>query len=462
MSHDSAELYRRRPAVLDGPLRRRAGAGVRQPAVRVLRGPDPREHRRAAVRLFPALPAFDIMYASKACANLAVLDVVRRAGCGVEINSGGELYKALRTGFAPAQIVFNGVSKSTAEVEFAVETGIHSLNVDSLAELERIIAVAGARGLQAGVTLRLVPSVMGGTVAGFETGHAGSKFGMLVSELDAAAALLSRHAAAVRFRGFHFHVGSQVVNPAAFADGLEVVLRAAVELHARTGLKPECINMGGGFPIPLVPDGQLPTHRDGSRLPPALEQLLLGQLSLAEVAARTAAVWDRTAGDVIPRHATRVLIEPGRRVVGDAGLLLTRIESRKTRRDGAQWLMIDAGFNTLPETLWYDWYYHAVSATRHDCPHDAPFRLGGPLCDTGDSQHDERGTGKLPDVRRLPAATAVGDVLAVLGAGAYAIEQQNNYNGRPRAAAILLRGAEVVPIARRETYSDLVARELWP
>lgn len=409
----------------------------------------------------PHFPQFDVMYASKACANLAILDIVRRSGCGVEVNSGGELHKALRAGFRPEQIVFNGVAKSAAEVELAVRTGIHSLNVDSLAELERIAAVAAALGRQAGVTLRLVPSVMGGTVAGFETGHSGSKFGMLISELDAAGALLKRHAGEVRFRGFHFHVGSQVTHAPAFSEALGVVLHAALRFQSQTGLVPELINMGGGFPIELVPDGQVPTHRDGSRLAPAIEKLLLGQLSLEEVAASTAEVWDKIAGTSLPRSRTQVLVEPGRRVVGNAGVLLCRVESRKSRPNGLDWLMLDVGFNTLPETLWYDWYYHAVSASRWDSPHDAPFRLGGPLCDTGDSQHDERSGSKLPDVRRLPAGTDVGDLLAFLDTGAYAIEQQNNYNGRPRASAVLIRdGGEVVRILRGETYEDLLARDI--
>lgn len=412
----------------------------------------------------PHFPQFTIMYASKACSNLAILEEVRRAGCGVEVNSGGELYKVLHAGFAPEAVVFNGVSKSTAELEQAIAAGIRSINVDSIAELERIAAISMRLDRPANVVLRLVPSVMGGTVPGFETGHGGSKFGMLISELEAAAQLLSKHAR-LRFRGFHFHVGSQVTRASAFAEALRVVLQAAVAFHERTKLVPEVINMGGGFPIPLVPDREVPLHRDGTRLAPEIERLLLGELDLAEAAAAARVVWDETAGAVIPRNNTHVFVEPGRRVVGDAGVLLSRIENRKTRPEPQpiEWLLTDVGFNILPETLWYDWYYHVVSASRGAAPHDAPFRLGGPMCDTGDSQHDERGTGKLPDVRWLPRETDVGDVLAILGTGAYAYEQQSNYNGRYKAAAVLLReGGEVVPIARGEGPVDLLVRDLPP
>jgi len=417
------------------------------------------EIRRAYASAFPRL---SIMYASKACANLAVLDVVRRTGCGVEVNSGGELYKALRAGFPASDIVFNGVSKSVSELEDAVRAGIRSINVDSIAELQRISTVAASLDRPANVTLRVVPSVLGGTVTGFETGHGGSKFGMLISELDAAAAELGRHER-LRFHGFHFHVGSQVTRADAFAEGLRVVLEAAVEFHARTGLVPESINMGGGFPIPLVPDREVPTHRDGTRLASKIERLLLGSLSLPEVAAATRAVWDEVAGAVFSADTTDVLIEPGRRVIGDAGILLTQIESRKTRpgTPALEWLLIDTGFNLVPEALWYDWYYHIVSASRRADPHGAAFRIGGPLCDTGDSQHDERGTGKLPDTRWLPSTTDVGDLLAFLCTGAYAFEQQNNYNGRPKAPAVMIReGGETVAIARRETNADLIARDL--
>jgi diaminopimelate decarboxylase len=380
---------------------------------------------------------FKIHYATKACSNAEILDVIRRAGAGAEVNSGGELEKAIDAGFHKDEIVFNGVSKSYAELELAVSSGIHSINVDSISELIRIVDVARKLGTTANISLRVVPEVKGGTVAGFETGHGNCKFGLLPSDLDEVGKIMLANSETLCFRGFHYHVGSQVINSDAFTDALANIIDIDRRFFKDTGFKSSCLNMGGGLPIPLIPGKVAPTHGDGSALPLEVQRLILGDLPVDQIAERSSSTWD-SSETYLDKNETLVQIEPGRRIIGDAGLLLSTVEHLKKRSGGLEWAMLDVGFNILPEILFYDWYYHVVSASRFTDAHDKGFRLAGPLCDTGDSFHDERTGSKLPDSRPLPTKTQQDDILAILNTGAYAIEQQSNYNGRPRASAILI------------------------
>jgi len=403
-------------------------------------------------------PRFRIMYASKACSNLEILRHIVSLDCGLDANSGGELFKAHRVGVSFDRIVYNGTSKTADEVTQGVVAGIRAFNVDSISELKRIGDIARRLRLIANVMPRVIPGVLGGTVAGFETGHVGSKFGMPFEDLPHVAQVL-RDYPCLKFRGFHCHVGSQVVRTEAFSSAMRTVVAEMVRFGRETGFMADTMNMGGGLPIPLVPDAAaLPAHRDGSALPEDVQALMRGAISVPDVAAETASAWKDAGADPADFD---VFIEPGRSVVGTAGVLLSTIEARKKRPDGVDWLLLDCGFNTMPETLWYNWYYHIVSGNRANEATDTAFRLGGPLCDTGDSQHDETGRGRLPNVRWLPKNTRAGDCLVVLGTGAYCIEQQSNYNGRPRAAAVIVRSNGVIDrIARRETYEDLVARDV--
>lgn len=405
-------------------------------------------------------PRFAIHYAAKACANRGVLDVIRRHGGSVEINSGGELHRVLQAGFRPDEIIFNGVAKSTMEIEQAVAAGLAAINVDSISELRRIAECCSRQARTANVALRVVPEVYGETVSGFETGHSCSKFGMVEGDLREAGALLQSHRDHLAFAGFHFHVGSQVTNASAFACGLKAVLGIASRFERQTRLRTATLNAGGGLPIPLI-TGPMPMNSNGSPLPAHIQRLLDPKVEPSEVARTMAETWDQLGNQVPLRHATQVLIEPGRRVVGNSAVLLVRVESAKIRPDGRRWLLLNAGFNLLPEILWYGWYYEVISASRAAEKPEAYFRLGGPLCDTGDSFLDERGSGLLPDGRLLPANTAVNDTLAILNTGAYVIEQMSTYNGHLKPAAIMIdRGGNIKHIRRRECYNDLTAYDL--
>ncbi|HEV3468152.1 MAG TPA: hypothetical protein VG148_02450, partial [Pyrinomonadaceae bacterium] len=223
----------------------------------------------------------------------------------------------------------------------------------------------------------------------------------------------------------------------------------------------EHINLGGGIPVNYLRDdsqaGDLPAHERemlGAELDPS------DVLSAALRAARESA---RGAGAEHLLERVTVLLEPGRSVVADAGVLLTTVRNIKRRPEtGDVWLLTDAGFNLLLSMSTYKWYYHLVSASRAGEPHDTPYKLAGPLCDSGDVYFDIERGGRLPDYRRLPAGVRPGELLALLNTGAYTVAQMFPYNGRPLPAVLMARGGGRSDLVRRrDTYEDLLAGEIF-
>ena len=400
-------------------------------------------------------------YASKANSNMAVLAAVRDAGIDIEVNSGGELYKALRAGFRPAQIIFNGTSKTDDELDDAVRAGIYSINVDSVYEIELVEAAARRAGGRANITLRLVPEIGTRSHIGLQTALLTSKFGITSSEVPAAFRRALANPDLIHVGGIHIHVGSQTPDVEPFADAFRAMWEHLVALHRDTGHTLEHINLGGGIPVNYLRDpaqaAELPTaERDmlGASLEPA--EVLAAALRVARESARAA-----DAEHLLDR--VTILLEPGRSVISDAGLVLTTVRNIKRRPEtGDVWLLTDAGFNLLLSQTTYKWYYHLVSATRADAPHDTSYKVAGPLCDSGDVYFDIEGESRLPDYRRLPANVRPGESLALLNSGAYSLAQAFPYNGRPLPAAVMVReGGTVDLVRRRDTYEDLLAGDVW-
>lgn len=395
-----------------------------------------------------------LFYASKANGNLAVLQVVRDAGINVEVNSGGELYKALRAGFAPEQVIFNGVAKKAREIDEAVRAGLYCINVDSAFELGRIIDAARHFGRQVRIALRIVPEVAGSLHAGLATGMHSSKFGIAADELADVYREALRHPDELALIGLHMHIGAQITEPEKYAAGVRALAATALALAEATGHRVTTLNLGGGLPVAyLKPEGE------GAAVSAAnTEALLRGGVSPQTMAQAAFAALDETPG---ADAFEQLILEPGSGIIADTALLLTTIENVKQRpTTGERWLLVDAGFNTLMDILGYNWYFHAVAASRADAPAATPYRIGGPLCDSGDVYHDGEGYGRLPDVRLLPADLGPGDLIALLDTGGYTLEQMNQYNGQPRAAAVLIRrGGQVQLIRERDSYADLLAQD---
>ena len=400
-------------------------------------------------------------YASKANSNMAVLRTVRDAGIDVEVNSGGELFKALRAGFRPDQIIFNGTSKTPAEIEEAVRAGIYSINVDSIYEIELIEEAAKRLQKRARIALRLVPEIGTRSHLGLQTALLTSKFGISSSEVLEAFRRGLRHPELVHLVGIHIHVGSQTPDVEPFAAAFKTMWEHLVTIHRETGHTLEHINLGGGIPVNYLRDrsqaDQLPEHeRDmlGADLEP--EEVLSAALRVARESARHA-----EAEHLLERIT--ILLEPGRSVIADAGLVLTTVRNLKHRPEtNDTWLLTDAGYNILLSMNNYKWYYHLISATRAVDAHDADYKVAGPLCDSGDVYFDIEREGRLPDYRRLPADVQTGEVLALLNSGAYSLAQMFPYNGRPLPAAVMVRErGQVDLIRRRDTYEDLIAHDVW-
>jgi diaminopimelate decarboxylase len=361
-----------------------------------------------------------ICYAVKANSNLAILNLLARLGSGFDIVSGGELERVLAAGGSPSKIVFSGVGKTEAEMRAALQAGIHCFNVESEAELERLSRVAQAEGKIAPVSLRVNPDVDPKTHPYIATGLRESKFGIPFEE----APRLYRHAAArlpgLRVIGIDCHIGSQLTEIEPFVDALDKVLGLADALLAE-GIRIEHLDLGGGLGI---------RYRDEN--PPAVKDYMERLFSR------------------IGERKLRLVFEPGRSMVGNTGLLLTRVEYLK-HGAARNFAVVDAAMNDLLRPALYEAWHDIVPVGNADPRLIATAReydVVGPVCESGDFLGLER---------RL--AIAPGDLLAVMSAGAYGMSMSSNYNTRPRAAEVMVDGETVHLIRKRENVRELFASE---
>ena len=427
--------------------------------------------RHNIARLQKAAAAVDrpikFCYASKANSNMAILKTVLESGIDVEVNSGGELFKALRVGFKPDQIIFNGTSKSDDELDDAVRAGIYAINVDSIFEIGLVaesvdrLRAAGEKVAPARITLRLVPEIGTRSHLGLQTALLTSKFGISSSEVLAAFRRGLENPDKVHVCGIHIHVGSQTPDVEPFAQAFKSMWEHLVAIHRETGHTLEHINLGGGIPVNYLRDrtqaDQLPEHeRDmlGAELEPSVV------LSEALRVARGSA---KSAGAEHLLDKVTILLEPGRSIIADAGLVLTTVRNIKSRPETCDvWLLTDAGYNIMLSMNNYKWYYHLISASRAGEIYESDYKVAGPLCDSGDVYFDIEREGRLPDYRKLPANVQPNEVLALLNCGAYSLAQMFHYNGRPLPAAVLVRANEKVDLIRkRDTYEELIVSDVW-
>lgn len=357
-----------------------------------------------------------VCYAVKANSNLAILNLFARLGAGFDIVSGGELQRVLAAGADPKKVVFSGVGKTAAEMQLALDVGIFCFNIESAPELERLNEVAGQCGKKAPVSLRVNPNVDPKTHPYISTGLKEAKFGVAY---DDALALYRRAAALpnIEVAGIDCHIGSQLLDPAPFVEALDRVLALIDQLTAE-GINVHHLDLGGGLGIKYKDDQVQPTV--ASYLTPLLDKL---------------------AG-----RGLKVVLEPGRRLVGNAGLLLTRVEFLKPG-EGKNFAIIDAAMNDLMRPALYEaWHDILPVVPRAGATRD--YDVVGPVCESGDFLGLAR-----------PLAIEAGDLLAVMSAGAYGMAMASNYNTRPRAVEIMVDGEQVHVIRQRETVEQLYAGE---
>jgi len=371
---------------------------------------------RALDAAFGAVP-HRIHYSVKANGNLAILRLLRSLGAGVDIVSGGELYRALRADYTGDDVVFSGVGKTAAEIRDALAVGVRLINAESDAELELVNAEAARAGVIASVALRVNPEV---TVSSphpyIKTGERGNKFGIAYGEIPDVARHASR-LASIRLRGLDMHLGSQIEGSEPFREGVQRLMALYHTLVADGATDLAYLDVGGGLAVTY--DDEVPAN-------PA---------TLAAVVA-----------DAVPAGLT-VLIEPGRYLVGNAGVLLTRVLYRK-QTGGKTYIITDAGMTELLRPSHYS-AYHRIEPVGPTTGGQTVVDVVGPVCESGD----------FFALDRPLDAVAPGDLLVIYSAGAYGYAMASNYNARPRPAEVLVDGGRFAVVTARETYGDLVQHE---
>ena len=359
-----------------------------------------------------------VCYAVKANSNLAVLSLLAKLGSGFDIVSGGELARALKAGGDPARIVFSGVGKTAAEMEQALDAGIRCFNVESTSELSRLNGVAATHGTIAPVSLRVNPDVDAHTHPYISTGLKENKFGISVDRAHDAYKQAA-DAAHLRVEGIDCHIGSQLTEITPFVDALDRVLDL-VDRIEQQGIEIHHLDLGGGLGVQYG-DEQPPSPADYVR--PLLARLA--------------------------NSTKEILIEPGRAIAANAGVLLTEVQYLKESED-KNFAVVDAAMNDLVRPSLYSAWQEIVAVVPADRPTKI-YDVVGPVCETGDFLGKER-----------PLAIAQGDLLAVRSSGAYGFTMSSNYNSRPRAAEILVDGSNAHIVRERESIASLFDGEHIP
>ena len=372
-------------------------------------------HWLAFDEAFSSLPHC-VCYAVKANSNIAILNVLARLGSGFDIVSGGELTRVLAAGGRADKIVFSGVGKTVREINFALQEGIRCFNVESISELLRINKVASELNCKAPVSIRVNPDVDAQTHPYISTGLKENKFGIAIDEAEAAY-LQAKEMAHISIIGVDCHIGSQLTSVEPFVDALQRVL-ALIDRLTGLGIHLSHLDIGGGLGI---------TYKE--EVPPTPGEY---------AKALTALLSDRKL---------EVLMEPGRAIVGNAGVLLTRVEYLKVTEE-RQFAIVDAGMNDLLRPALYQSWQDIQSVRINHNIADQKYDIVGPVCETGDFLGKER-----------VLALQENDLLAVKSAGAYGFTMSSNYNSRPRAAEIMIDGEKMHCIRERETLASLYAGE---
>ncbi len=375
------------------------------------------ENYRAYENAFGDQP-HTVCYAVKANSNLAILSLLAKAGAGFDIVSGGELFRVLKAGGDPKKIVFSGVGKTASEIDAALKAGIYVFNCESEPELALIDALAHRHGMQARVAMRVNPDVDAATHAYISTGRLAHKFGIDIADAEAVYERACEHENLL-IEGVSCHIGSQLMNPEPVMEAVDRVLHLIDRLRMK-GFDIRHADLGGGLGVAYKPEDATPAI-----------STFIGKMS------------ERLKG-----HGLHAMIEPGRSIVGAAGVLLSRVLYRKTTGD-KNFVIVDAAMNDLIRPALYS-AYHDILPLRETQAPTSKVDVVGPVCETGDFLAKDR---ELPDV--MP-----GDSVAICTAGAYGFVQASNYNSRPRAAEVLVEDGSWRVIRSRETYEDLIRGEV--
>lgn len=367
---------------------------------------------------------FKMYYACKANTNLAVMRILEEEGSGIDAVSPGEVYTSLLAGFDPSRILFTGNNVKNEELKYVVASGV-TINVDSISQLKRLSKLPGTRGMK--ISIRVNPNVGAGHHEHCITGGPLSKFGVMEEE----AVEVYKLAQELSFKpvGIHSHIGSGILDPEPFMLAVKSLMDIAGAVHQGAGVEFDFIDFGGGIGIPYTPEEKkLDINHFANKIvdlfKEKLEEYKLGNPTMC--------------------------IEPGRYIVGDASVLLTKVNTIK--QSYRKFAGVDAGFNTLLRPTMYGSYHHVVVADRPDAEPTQKIDIAGDVCESGDLFARDR---PLPDVKE-------GDLLAILNAGAYGFTMASQYNSRPKPAEILVKNGKTDVVRERETFADLFVKQNVP
>jgi diaminopimelate decarboxylase len=361
-----------------------------------------------------------ICYAVKANSNIAVLNILAKLGAGFDIVSGGELQRVLRAGGDPEKVVFSGVGKTSAEISAGLRAGIKCFNVESAGELERIAAIAGQLGVRAPVSLRVNPDVDPKTHPYISTGLKENKFGIPAAEAYELYTMAHHEYTTLDLVGIDCHIGSQLTDVSPVIEALDRVLDILEKLRS-VGIKLRHLDIGGGLGISY--------QHENPPLPEEYVQALRQRLEHRQISGIT------------------LILEPGRAIAGNAGVLLTRVEYLK-KSPGHNFAVVDAAMNDLMRPALYDAWQEVIPVEQLRSDNSKTWDIVGPVCETGDTL-----------ARQRELSLQEGDLLAIRSSGAYGFTMSSNYNSRPRPPEVMVDGEEFHIIRRRENMDDLLALE---
>jgi len=370
-----------------------------------------------------AFPKAEKLYAVKANGNLALMRIIASNGLGADVFSSGELYLALLAGFSKQKILFNGNSKSDPEIEMGIQAGV-KFSVDSLDELKTIQSIAEREGKEIEIAFRINPDIDPKTHPKIATGLKESKFG-LPEEQALKAYEMALKMKNVVPKGIHCHIGSQILETSPFISALRKLGKIAKAIE-NLGVELDFIDIGGGLGIDYEGKGAITPYDLARDLLPVFEEV---------------------SSDL--NSDPMLWLEPGRSIVGNTTILLTRVNAVKTTH--RNFVVVDAGFNLLIRPAMYGSYHRVVVANK-DGGEEEIYTVVGPICESGDVLARDR---KLPRVEK-------GDLIAILDAGAYGFSMSSQYNGRPRCAEVLVSGSKTALIREPESFGDLIARQRVP
>jgi diaminopimelate decarboxylase len=372
-------------------------------------------------------PGGEVIYASKAYFGLAMLRLAREEGLSVDVASGGELYAALHAGFPPERIHMHGNAKSPHELDEALAAGVGTIIVDNLDEIATLDRLAGARGVRQRVLVRVTPGVKPSTHSYISTGQLDSKFGFsIVGGAAADAVARARAAVNLDLAGLHCHIGSQLFDLSAYPAAAAILADFAAEVG---GDDLTTMDMGGGLGIAYAQADE----------PASVETLI------ETIVDAVRGEWGRVG---LPEP--RIMVEPGRSIVGRAGVTVYRVMATKQVPGIRRYVAVDGGMSDLLRPMLYGAVYESLLANRPDAEPDGSVRLVGKHCESGDILISEAA---------LPTA-ALGDLVCLPATGAYGVSMASNYNGVTRPAVVFVDGGQARLVTRRETYADIVARDL--